>query len=305
MRIIAGLFIVFASIAAGYVMEKGRLSVLMQPAELLIIAGAAVGIILVSNSPRNLKKIVRAIRSLWKPPAYSAAFYLEVLQLLYVIMAFARRAGLPELESHVEDPESSDIFSGFPALNQDPAALTFLCDSIRVLTSSGLSADELDRLMAIDVDVQRSGRQQPVNALLTVADSLPGLGIVAAVLGVVVTMQALGGPAAEIGQKVAAALVGTFLGILLCYGVVGPLATHIQQLNRARIEVLQVLRAGLIAFLRGSSPLVAAEFARRTIPMELRPGFEEMDLELRRNTSLPDSFRIAAQSQQPVPETVA
>ena len=150
------------------------------------------------------------------------------------------------------------------------------------MTAAGLDSRELDHLMNLDIAVQRSGRQQPVGALMTVADSLPGLGIIAAVLGVVVTMQALGGPAGEIGQKVAAALVGTFLGILLCYGAVGPLAARLNALSRERIEYLEVVRIAMTVFATGASPIIAAEFARRSIPVDLRPTFETMDEELRR-----------------------
>jgi chemotaxis protein MotA len=285
--ILVGLVLVVGAVVLGFLLERGQLLVLLQPAELIIIAGAALGIVLVSNPLRNLRNLGGALWSIFKSPPYSRLFYLDVLKLLYVLLSYAQRQGVASLEQHVEDPDSSRIFADYPALARDPAALTFLCDSIRMVTSTGIGADDMDRLMAIDVEVQRSGRQQPVSALLNVADSLPGLGIVAAVLGVVVTMQALGGPASEIGQKVAAALVGTFLGILLCYGVVGPVATNIQNRNRSRAELLLVLRTGLVASMRGCSPIVAAEFARRSIPEELRPPFVGMETELRRNTRLP------------------
>jgi chemotaxis protein MotA len=287
MTILAGLILVIGAVALGFLLERGQLLVLLQPAELIIIIGAALGIVLVSNPARNLRNLAGSLWSIFKSPPYSPSFYLDVLKLLYVLMAYSQRQGVASLEEHVENPEASRIFSDYPALAQDRAGLTFLCDSIRMVTSTGIGAEQMDHLMAIDVEVQRAGRQQSVSALLNVADSLPGLGIVAAVLGVVVTMQALGGPASEIGQKVAAALVGTFLGILLCYGVVGPVATNIQNRNRSRIDLLLVLRTGLVAALRGCSPIVAAEFARRSIPEELRPPFDRMETELRRNTRLP------------------
>ena len=287
MRILFGLILVFASVIAGYCLERGELAVLLQPAELIIIGGATIGTVLISNSRRNLAKLGRALVSLWRHQTYDQSFYFELLRLLYVVLAYTRRSGFPALEDHVDDPEGSPIFSANPVLSADLEARTFLLDSLRMIISAGLGADETDRLMQVDIDVQRAGRQQPVTALLNVADSLPGLGIVAAVLGVVVTMQALGGGTAEVGQKVAAALVGTFLGILLCYGVVGPLGTFIQQLNRSRLEVLHVIRVGVVNFMRGVSPLVAVEFARRAVPLELRPGFALIEEELRRNTSIP------------------
>jgi chemotaxis protein MotA len=287
MTIFVGLALVLGAIAAGFILEKGQLLVLLQPSELIMIGGAAVGIIVISNPWRNLKKLCQSVGTAFHHSPYSADFYLDVLKVLYVLSSWAQRRGYGVLEPHVEKPESSEIFASHPGLARDPAALTFLCDSVRMVTATGIDPEELDRIMAIDVEVQRAGRQQSVGALLHVADSLPGLGIVAAVLGVVVTMQSLGGPAGEIGQKVAAALVGTFLGILLCYGIVSPVATNVQNRNRAKVEVLHVLRTGLVASLRGVSPMVAAEYARRSIPQELRPSYDLMENELRRNTRLP------------------
>jgi chemotaxis protein MotA len=275
-------------------MERGQPAVLAQPAELLIIVGASVGTILVANPRRNLANLFAALASLRHPLAVSRRSYLEVLKLLFVLFSFARRNGIAQLEPHVEDPKASEIFTDNPVLMKDPAVLAYVCDSIRIVTAAGLGAEELERLFAADLEVQRAGRNQPVAALMHLADSLPGLGIVAAVLGVVVTMQALGGPASEIGHKVAAALVGTFLGILLCYGLVAPLATHLQQLNRTRMELLYVIRAGTLAFVRGCSPLVAAEFSRRSVPTDLRPSLNEMEDELRHNTRIPMSPQDAA-----------
>jgi chemotaxis protein MotA len=290
--IFAGLLLVFGSVLAGFLMERGHPLVLAQPAELLIILGAGAGTVLVANPRRSLKNLVAALGSLRRPPPVSRQFYLELLRLLYVIFAVSQRQGVAALESHIEDPENSEIFIANPVLAHDPATLAFLCDSFRIASAAGLSAAEVEKLLAVDLDVQRGSRNQPVNILLHLADSLPGLGIVAAVLGVVVTMQALGGPASEVGHKVAAALVGTFLGILLCYGLVGPLATHLQQVNRSQTEVLHVIRAGVLAFLRGCSPMVAAEFGRRSVPLDLRPSFELAETELRRNTRVPGGGRI-------------
>jgi chemotaxis protein MotA len=182
----------------------------------------------------------------------------------------------------VEAPDESEIFLAHPSLLHDGEATSFICDTFRMALSAGLSGDEVERLMTVDLDVQRSGRQQPLRILVNVADSLPGLGIIAAVLGVVVTMQALGGPAQDIGQKVAAALVGTFLGILLCYGVIGPISNHLECLSKTRSEFLHVLRVALTWFFHGASPMVAAEAGRRTIPLDLRPSLDEMETQLRR-----------------------
>jgi chemotaxis protein MotA len=280
--IIAGLVMVFGSIAAGYLLEQGNLLVLMQPAELIIIAGGAAGIVLVSSPTRNLRILIRAVLSVCFHRAYTRDNYLDALKLLYVLFSIGRGSRKLELESHVESPYESDIFQAHSSVLADQEATNFICDSLRMAISAGLGEQEVDRLMVLDLEVQRSGRQQPLRVLTSVADSLPGLGIIAAVLGVVVTMQALGGPAQQIGHKVAAALVGTFFGILLCYGVVSPLSSRLESLGKARTEYFQVMRAAIVSFFRGASPLVAAESGRRSIPLDLRPALEEMETELRR-----------------------
>jgi chemotaxis protein MotA len=280
--IIAGLVVVFGSIAAGYLLEQGNLLVLMQPAELIIIAGGAIGIILVSSPARNLRILCRAVFSVCIHRPYTRETYLDALKLLYVLFSLGRGTGKVDLESHVEAPYDSDVFQAHPSVISDAEATNFICDSFRMAISAGLSEQEVERLMVLDMEVQRSGRLQPLRVLMSVADSLPGLGIVAAVLGVVVTMQALGGPVPAIGQKVAAALVGTFFGILLCYGVVSPLSSRLESLGKGRTEYLQVLRVAITSFFRGATPLVAAESARRSIPLDLRPSLEEMETQLRR-----------------------
>ncbi len=277
----AGLLIVIGSVVAGYLIERGNLLVLMQPAELLIIAGGALGIILTSSPARNLRNLIKAVFSIHKQRSYTRESYLEALKVLYVLFQVGRGAGRLALENQVETPEESEVFLAHPSLLADKEATAFVCDSLRMALSAGLSAEEVARLMALDMDVQRSSRLQPLRTLTNVADSLPGLGIIAAVLGVVVTMQALGGPAVDIGQRVAAALVGTFLGILACYGVISPICGHLDCISRARSEFLQVLRVTIAAFFSGSTPMVAAESGRRSIPLDLRPSLEEMEHELR------------------------
>lgn len=280
--IVAGLLVVIGSVAGGYLIERGNLLVLMQPAELIIIAGSAVGSILISSPGRNLRVLCKAIAAVCTQRSYTKETYLEALKVLYVLFHIGRGAGRAALEAHVETPQKSQIFLAHPSLLSDTAATDFICDSFRMAISAGLGGPEVERLMTLDMDVQRSGRQQPLRVLTTLADSLPGLGIIAAVLGVVVTMQSLSGPASDIGQKVAAALVGTFLGILLCYGIVGPISNHLECLSKARSEYLQVLRVAVTSFFHGASPIVAAEAARRTIPLDLRPSLNDIERQLRR-----------------------
>ncbi len=289
-----GLFCIFAAVLGGFLLERGNPLVLLQPAELLIICGAAAGIVLVSNPPHNIRRILQEVAGLFRPQRYTRDFYLGTLKMLFDLFSFARRTGGTALEDQIEEPHRSPLFQPYPDFLEDQSALAFLCDSFRIVIAAGVAAPELDRLMKFDMDAQRRERRRPVTSLAAIADALPGLGIVAAVLGVVVTMQALGGPASEIGQKVAAALVGTFLGILLCYGVVGPLAFHLECRNDSRGEYLEVLRAATVAFMGGASPLVAAEFARRSIPGGVRPHFDEMEEALRRAPVRPAA--VVAQS---------
>lgn len=281
MLIIVGLFLVFGSVVAGYLMERGNLFVLLQPAELIIIGGSTIGILVMSCPPRNLRVLVRAVLSLRQGRVYTQEVYVAALKLLYTLFQLGRRAELGVLEAHIEEPGKSAVFKRYTTVLSDPEAVAYICDSFRLSISAGVSADEIERLMNLDMNIQHSGRQQPLKIVGNIADSLPGLGIVAAVLGVVVTMQSLGGPPNEIGQKVAAALVGTFLGILLCYGVIGPMGTHLECLSRARLEYLQVLRAAILSYFRGSVPLVATEAGRRSIPLDLRPSFDVLEKQLR------------------------
>ena len=262
----------------GYLMEHGQIGVLIQPAELLIIGGAAVGTLLVANPPPLLMKILHGVLAVLKGGGkYSKASYLETLKMLNDLFVYARKNGMVKLEEDVEKPEKSPIFSKYPKFLADHSAVHFMCDTLRMAISGGVPAFDLDQMMELDMEVHHQEASRPVSALSTVADALPGLGIVAAVLGVVITMGALGGPPEEIGHKVAAALVGTFLGILLCYGFLGPLAANLSKMNDAETDYLRCLRQGMIAFIRGSAPVLAVEFARRSVPGELRPSFKELE----------------------------
>ncbi len=297
--IIAGLVVVLGSVITGYLLEQGNLMVLMQPAEFVIIAGGAAGLILVSSPARNLRILRHAVWSACTERGSTRDTCLEALKVLYVLFHLGRGSGGTALESHVESPYESEVFLAHPSILADQEATRFICDSFRMAISGGLNDQEVERLMVLDMEVQRSGRQQPLRLLVSVADSLPGFGIVAAVLGVVVTMQALGGPAREIGQKVAAALVGTFFGILLCYGVVGPLSSRMEALSKARTEHLQMLRVAIASFFRGGSPMLAAESGRRSIPLDLRPTLEEMETELRREHIPRPPQPVVSQPSQP------
>jgi len=274
---VIGIVIVIAGILGGFLMEKGNLLVLMQPGELVIIGGAAIGTVLIANPLGTLIRLAKALMGAIKGSAYTNAFYLANLVMLYDIFNYARKAGLAKLEGDVDNPKESDLFKKYPKLLADHHALDFICDTFRTSISGGVEPFDLDQLMEIDMEVAHSEDSQYVSALSTVADALPGLGIVAAVLGIVITMGALGGPPEEMGKKVAAALVGTFIGILLCYGFVGPISTNLANLNSSRSVYFQFLRTALMASLKGAAPMVAVEFGRRAIPPSVRPSFQQME----------------------------
>jgi chemotaxis protein MotA len=274
---IIGIALVLGAIVGGYLMEHGQLLVLLQPAELLIIFGAAVGTVLIANPLPTLLKLVKGLGGVFGASRFSKAFYLDNLKMLNELFQIARKNGLMKLEADVEQPEKSAVFTKYPVFLKNHHALYFVCDTLRMSISGGVGAFDLDQMMEADMDVHHQEIQAPVAALSTMADSLPGLGIVAAVLGVVITMGALGGPPEEIGHKVAAALVGTFLGILLCYGFFGPLAANMGTANTAEANYLQCLRVGITSFVKGFAPIMAIEFARRVIPAEVRPTFQEME----------------------------
>ena len=215
---IIGILVVFGAIVGGYLMEHGNLRVLLQPAELLIIGGAAIGTVLVANPLHILKKIAGGIPGVFTGSKFGKQRYLESLKMMYDLLNKARKEGLVALETDIEEPDKSPIFSKTASFAKDHHVRDFVCDTLRMAVTGGIEPFDMDQMMETDMEVHHHSASQPVVALSTMADSLPGLGIVAAVLGVVITMGALGGPPEEIGHKVAAALVGTFLGILLCYG---------------------------------------------------------------------------------------
>jgi chemotaxis protein MotA len=274
---IIGILVVFGSVVGGFLMERGKLPLLAQPAELLIIGGAALGTLLAANPPGLLIKIVRSLLGVIGGSRYTSALYLESLRMLNDIFQYARKSGMAKLEEDIESPEKSTVFSKYPKLIKDHHVLYFICDTLRTAVAGVVAPHDLDALVEADIEIHHHSSSAPVRSLTTVADALPGLGIVAAVLGIVITMGALGGPPEQLGEKVAAALVGTFLGILLSYGMVSPLASNLEKITDAEVRYYQMLRAGLMAFAKGLAPMISVEFARRAIPHDMRPTFAEME----------------------------
>jgi chemotaxis protein MotA len=273
---IIGIVVVFGCVVAGYLMEHGNLRVLIQPAELVTIGGAAIGTVLIANPLHILKQIAAGIGGVFAGSKYKKQVYIDSLKMMYDLLNKARKEGLMALEGDVEEPDKSPLFSKGPAVFKNHHVRDFVCDSLR-MAITGVDAFDLDQMLDLDLEVHHHQSALPTAALNSMADSLPGLGIVAAVLGIVITMGALGGPPEEIGKKVAAALVGTFLGILLCYGLVGPIAANMVKLSDDEHAYLYVLRVLIVSFLKGTAPIMAVEVARRAIPGHVRPSFKEVE----------------------------
>jgi chemotaxis protein MotA len=276
MLLIVGAVVVLASVMGGFMWAGGPPLVLFQPSEFLIIGGAAAGSLLISTPPPVLKALIGQFGRFFaaRPGRQD---YLELIGMLYQLFKITQQAGVMALESHVEDVTKSPIMSKYPKFLANHHAVAFLTDSVKVIILGGIAPHDLEALMDEDLHVHHAQAIRPAATLAKVADSLPGLGIVAAVLGVVITMQSIDGPPSEIGHHVAAALVGTFIGILLCYGFVGPAATNLEHIVADEEHYLVCIKTGLLAVYKGFPPAIAVEFARRVLPSEVRPSFDETE----------------------------
>ena len=277
MFVIIGLVVVFGAILGGFVMAGGKIPVLIQPAEFIIIGGAALGAALVANGMQTTMATFKAAMGAMKGSPYNKAAYEEALGLLFNFFQLARREGLVALEKHVEKPEESTFFKDYPFFAANHHALLFLADTMKVVLTGAVEPHDLAEVLEADLEAHHEAAMIIPNAITTSGDAMPGFGIVAAVLGVVITMGSIGGEASVIGHKVGAALVGTFLGILLAYGVFAPLAKAVETQIAAEHQYLLCIKAAVLAFARGDSPLTCAEFARRTIAPENRPSFTELE----------------------------
>jgi chemotaxis protein MotA len=276
MLLIVGALVVFGSVVGGYLMEGGNILLLSQPSEFVIIGGAAIGSLLIGTSPKVLAKLGAQTGGLFSAGLVREDFA-DLLAMLYQLFRLIQQTGVMALEPHFENPHTSTILSKYPKFLARHHTVAFLADSAKVIIVGGMSSHDLDALMEIDLEVHHDEAHQPSATMAKIGDALPGLGIVAAVLGVVITMQAIDGPPAEIGHKVGAALVGTFLGILLSYGFVQPIASSLEARVRDDSRYEQCIKAGVLAVFKGLPPAIAVEFARRTLPSDVRPSFEETE----------------------------
>jgi chemotaxis protein MotA len=279
---LAGILIVFGAVLGGFVMAGGKPGQLAQPAELIIIAGSALGAMMVANSPARLLKTAGAVGQIFRAPAYTREKYLSMLQMLYAVFHLARRKGGQALEDAVDDPLASPLFRKFSESATNRDALEFVCDTLRMCALGSISPVSLDAMLENELEVRRHEVSRPVEILASLADALPGFGIVAAVLGVILSMGAIREPPLKVGLKIASALIGTFTGILLAYGVVSPISARLAKIEDAESDYFDCMRAALASFVRGMPPSIAVECARRAIPPEVRPDFEAVERVCRR-----------------------
>jgi chemotaxis protein MotA len=277
MFVIIGIVVVMGAVIAGYLMHHGNLMVLMQLNEFVILFGAAFGSFLAANGMNNVKAAIKSVTGLLKPDPFTKPAYNDLLKMMYQLFNVARKEGLLGLEKHIEEPQKSDIIKKYSTFLANHHASSFLCDTMKVILTGAVGPHDLSEMMELDLEIAHQEAKTPAEAIQTVGDAMPGFGIVAAVLGVIITMGEIGGEAAAIGQSVAAALVGTFLGILLAYGVFNPIARAMELRLKSEEQYLNCIRYALFSFARGESPITCVEFARRNIEPSVRPGFAEME----------------------------
>lgn len=279
MLVIIGYIVAFGCIFGTYVLHGGNVQVILKalPFETITIGGGALGAFIVCNQPKVLKATAKAIPSALKPSRYTKARYMEIMALLYELLQKARKEGLMSIEADVEEPQSSTIFQNYPALLADTHLMEFLTDYLRMMVSGNLNAHEIEALMDSEIEAHHAEAHGPVAALNRLAGALPAFGIIAAVLGVVNTMAFVGQPPAVLGGMIASALVGTFLGILLAYALVEPMAALLEQRTQDGAKEYECIKATLLASMQGYNPATAIEFGRKVLFSTERPGFLELE----------------------------
>jgi chemotaxis protein MotA len=277
MLVIVGTIIVFGSVVTGYAIVGGHFDVLFQPAEFIIILGAALGAFILGNTKANLKAVGAGFKRALKGPHYKKKDYVELLSLLYQIFRLAKTKGMLALEQHVEKPDESTLFAQFPNVQKNHHAIEFLCDYLRMLTLGTENANEVETLIDAELEAHHQEQHNAAHAIQLMADGMPALGIVAAVLGVIHTMGSIDQPPTVLGHLIGAALVGTFFGVLVSYGLVAPLAGAVVGVDNADSKYFQCIKAGLLAHMQGYPPAVSVEFARKVLWSNDRPSFYEVE----------------------------
>jgi len=277
MLIIVGIVIVVFSVIVGYTAHGGHLAILWQPYEVLIIFGAAFGGFLIANPSKIVKQTFASIPALFKGSPYTKQSYMDLLSMLYELFVKTQRDGLLAIEADIDDPSSSELFQRYPKILKDHHALNFLIDYLRLMVGGSMNPHELEMLMDLEVETLHEEEEQAAHAVNRVADALPGFGIIAALLGIVIAMGAIAGPVEIIGELVASALIGTFLGILSGYSFVAPLATAMEHNAREKSKYLMIIKVTLVAILNGYKPVLAIEFGRKVMYDAERPSFQELE----------------------------
>ena len=285
MLIIAGYIIVLASVFGGFALSGGHLGALFQPLELLMIGGAAAGAFFVGNNGKAIKATLQAIPGLFKGSKYTKALYMELMSLLFEILGKVRKEGLMSIEGDIDSPEASAIFSKYPSILADHHIVEFMTDYLRLMVSGNMDAFQIENLMDNEIETHHTEGEIPVHTISKLGDAMPAFGIVAAVMGVVHTMESVGLPPAELGILIAHALVGTFLGILLAYGFVGPLASTLEQKLHESTKMLECVKVTLLASLNGYAPALAVEFGRKVLFSTERPTFSELEDHIKQSKS--------------------
>jgi chemotaxis protein MotA len=281
MIIIIGAIIVIGSVLGGFMMAGGHIVTLIQVSEFVVICGAALGSLVIMSPAQVLKDMVHQIIGALKGAHYNRNSYEQLFKALYELFLLGRRNGMIALEEHVTSPENSAIFKKYPTFLHNERAVRLLCDGLRPIIDGKVKPDQLRLLLETEIETMENEHHKPVSVLMKVGDAMPGFGIVAAVLGIVVTMGAISGPIEEIGHHVAAALVGTFLGILISYGFVNPLAVNIEFVGASELTYYQCIATSVTGFAGGMAPVMAVEVARRGLGEALRPTAEELETMLK------------------------
>ncbi|NEX62649.1 flagellar motor stator protein MotA [Noviherbaspirillum galbum] len=277
MLVLVGYLIVMGSVFGGFVLSGGHLAALFQPLELLMIGGAAVGAFFVGNNGKAIKATLGALPSLLKGSKFTKALYMELMSLLFEILSKVRKEGLMSIEGDIESPEESAIFSKYPGILSDHHIVEFMTDYLRLMVSGNMDAFQIENLMDNEIETHHAEAEVPIHCIAKLGDGLPAFGIVAAVMGVVHTMESVGLPPSELGMLIAHALVGTFLGILLAYGFVGPLSSLLEQKMHESSKMFQCVKVTLLASLNGYAPALAVEFGRKVLFSTERPSFSELE----------------------------
>ena len=285
MLVLVGYAVILGAVFGGFALAGGHLGSLIQPVELLMIFGSGFGAFIVANPNKVIKATLKALPTLLRGSRFNKALYMETLSLLFDILAKVRKEGLMSVESDVDAPDQSPIFAKYPMILSDHHVVEFLTDYLRLMVGGNMNAFEIENLMDNEIDTHHAEGEVPINAIAKMADALPAFGIVAAVMGVVHTMESVGIPPAELGKLIAAALVGTFLGILLSYGFVGPLAALLEHKLVESTKMLQCIKVTLLASLNGYAPQVAIEFGRKVLFSTERPTFSELEDEVKQRKS--------------------